>query len=122
MGQDARPQNAAARGPICARAAAALKLWSDPKIWLLSGSNITFGFSAAYLGGYINANWQHEALKSDDFIGFLGAIICLIATISSKVYGVVAEKNGHQNANSRRWLSLLPWNCIVEFRPAPLSR
>lgn len=94
MGQDAKPKGAAARGPICARAAAAVALWSDPKIWLLAGSNVTFGFSASYLGGYINANWQRDALKSDDFIGFLGAIICLIATVSSKVYGVVAEKMG----------------------------
>jgi MFS family permease len=94
LGQDAKPKNAAARGPICARAIAAVQLWSDPKIWLLAGSNITFGFSASYLGGYINAKWQHEALKSDDFIGFLGAIICLIATISSKIYGVAAEKMG----------------------------
>jgi MFS family permease len=94
MGQDAKPKNCAARGPICAKAIAAVKLWSDPKLWLLAGSNVTFGFSASYLGGYINAKWQHQALKSDDFIGFLGAIIALIATISSKVYGVAAEKMG----------------------------
>jgi len=71
-----------------------LQLWQDPKIWLLSGSNVTFGFSAAYLAGYINATWEKEALNSPDFIGFLGAIICLIATLSSWVYGIAAEKMG----------------------------
>merc|ERR1712070_510659 len=94
LAQDAKPKNSGPRGPICASAIAAVQLWSDPKIWLLAGSNVTFGFAASYLGGYINAKWQHEALKSNDFIGFLGAIICLIATISSKVYGVAAEKMG----------------------------
>jgi len=93
LAEDAKPKTAAARGPLCGRAAAALTLWSDPKIWLLSGSNVTFGFSAAYLAGYINANWESKALNPD-FIGFLGAVICLIATISSKVYAVAAERMG----------------------------
>lgn len=93
VGNDARPKNLPARGPICERAAAALALWSEPKLWLIAGSNITFGFSAAYLNGFINAKWLHEAL-SKDFIGFLGAVICLIATLSSKVFGLVAEKSG----------------------------
>merc|ERR1712203_382062 len=70
MGQDAKPKSAAARGAICDKASAAVKLWSDPKVWLLSGSNFTFGFAAAYLNGYINATWEHKALKSDTFIGF----------------------------------------------------
>merc|ERR1712087_97043 len=44
--------------------------------------------------GYINGTWQKQALGSGDLIGFLGAVICLIATISSKVYGCISEKMG----------------------------
>jgi hypothetical protein len=44
LGQDAKPKNAAARAPICARAVSAVQLWSDPKIWLLAGYNVSLGF------------------------------------------------------------------------------
>jgi hypothetical protein len=91
---DARPKNMPTRAPFFARAAAAVGLWSDPKIWLLMGSNVSFGFAAAYLNGYINANWMRKALNSDVFIALLGAVICFIATVSSKVYGWVAEYTG----------------------------
>jgi len=93
FGKDAKPKVSAAAQPICAKAGAALKLWTDPKIWLLCGNNFTFGFCAAYLNGYVNSNYTQHALGSD-FIGFLGAIVCLIATFSSKLYGVMAEKMG----------------------------
>jgi len=93
LGKDAKLRAAAARAPLCAKAGAALKLWSDPKIWLLSGSNFTFGFCAAYLNGYINSNYTQHAMGTE-FLGFLGAIVALVATISSKVYGFVAEKMG----------------------------
>jgi len=96
--KDVRPNAEASRGPACARAAAAFNLWSDPKIWLLSGSNITFGFSVAYVNGYINGNssgWLNAALPNGQvFIGFLGAVIAAVATISSWMYGMAAEKMG----------------------------
>merc|ERR1712087_939906 len=44
--------------------------------------------------GYINGTWQKQALGSGDLIGFLGAVICLIATWGSKVYGSISEKMG----------------------------
>jgi len=88
--QGARP----AAGGTCAKAAAAVTLWRDPKIWLISGNNIAFGFAAAYLNGYINGHWQKEAIGGGEFIGFLGAIICLIATVSSKFYGWVSDRLG----------------------------
>jgi len=92
--KDIRPRNAGAQPGKCAKAAGAIALWPDAKIWLISGNNIAFGFAAAYLNGYINGNWQAEALGNGDLIGFLGAIICLIATISSKAYGVIADRLG----------------------------
>jgi len=113
MGQDARQKNATASAPFCARAASAFRLWPDPTVWLLSGLNFTFGFAAAYLGGYVNANWEAEAL-SPDFIGFLGAIICLIAAVSSKVYGVVATIMGTK-------LPIVAFGCFCFFTMAILS-
>merc|ERR1712176_1414905 len=89
-----RSRNVTAQIGKCAKAAGAIALWSDTKIWLISGNNIAFGFAAAYLNGYINGSWQAEALGNGDLIGFLGAIICLIATISSRAYGVMSEKLG----------------------------
>jgi len=79
---------------FCDKALAAVALWSDPKIWLISGSNIAFGFSASYVAGYINASWLHNAINSathnpdlaTKLIGFLGAAICLIAAVSSKLF------------------------------------
>lgn len=73
---------------------AAVSLWNDPKIWLIAGNNIAFGMASAYLNGYINGTWQKEALGSGALIGFLGAIICAIATVSSKIYGVVSDRLG----------------------------
>jgi len=95
FGKDARPKVSATAQPLCAKASAALNLWSDPKIWLVSGNNITFGFCAAYLNGYVNANYTSKnPTLGKDFLGFLGAIVALIATLSSKMYGILAEKMG----------------------------
>eukprot|EP00401_Gymnodinium_catenatum_P029169 CAMPEP_0117485624 /NCGR_PEP_ID=MMETSP0784-20121206/15060_1 /TAXON_ID=39447 /ORGANISM="" /LENGTH=443 /DNA_ID=CAMNT_0005280215 /DNA_START=9 /DNA_END=1340 /DNA_ORIENTATION=- len=91
---DARPRNPAPQGRICAKAMAAVKLWSDPKIWLISGNNIAFGFSAGYVNGYVNGTWLKEAVNNTNFIGSLGALVCLVATASSKLYGSLSEKLG----------------------------
>merc|ERR1711998_313004 len=94
FGNDAPPTQTPARASFCAKALGALRMWKDPKIWLISGSNIAFGFSAAYLTGYINANWLQTAITqatgdkqlAQNLIGFLGAMIALVATISSKIF------------------------------------
>jgi len=93
LAKDARPKVSATSQPVCTKALAALNLWSDPKIWLVSGMNFTFGFCAAYLNGYVNSTYTTKALSAD-FLGFMGAIVALIATFSSKAYGVAAEKMG----------------------------
>jgi len=81
---------------LCGKALGAIELWSDPKIWLLSFTNLTFGFSVAWLNGYVNANYQSDALSSvlDDpstFLGVLGALIALVAGISSKLFALVSS-------------------------------
>jgi len=102
VGNDAPPMQTPARASFCGKALGALSMWTDPKIWLISGSNIAFGFSAAYLAGYINANWLQTAITkatgdaelAQNLIGFLGALICLIATISSKIFQCLNARFG----------------------------
>jgi len=93
---DARPITSQQRPSLCAKASSAVVLWGDHKLWLIAGLNLSFGFSASYVNGYINSTWLDEALGADgsDFIGFLGAIVCLIATISSVLYGMMSKALG----------------------------
>lgn len=91
---DAKPRVPPPRAGIFTRTFAALKLWKDPKLWLVSCNNFAFGFAAAYLNGYINAKWQKEALHSANFIGSLSAMICLVATVSSKLYAGISDRTG----------------------------
>jgi len=91
---DARPRIPPPSAGMCTKACAAVTLWSDPKIWLISGNNIAFGFCAGYLNGYINGTWLKQAINNTSFIGMLGALVCLVATASSKVYGLVSARMG----------------------------
>lgn len=71
---------------------AAVTLWQDPKLWLISGTNISFGLSVGWLNGYVNSNFQYEVFGTSDLIGFTGAFIGLVATVSSKLYGCVPAR------------------------------
>lgn len=82
------------RPSMLAKAAAAVDLWADPKIWLLMFTNLTFGFSVAWLNGYVNGNYLAKAVSSTSFIGFLGALIALIAAISSRIFGWISRTWG----------------------------
>jgi MFS family permease len=72
---------------------ATTRLWSDPKIWLLSPTNITFGFSAAYLNGYFNAHYEAPELGAKQ-LGILCAITVACAAVLSKVYGRLGQAFG----------------------------
>lgn len=81
------------KGSLCAKALVVVNLWRDPKIWVLQATNITFGFAAAWLGGYVGREILSKALSSN-FIGFAGAILSGLAAILSKVFGYLAAKVG----------------------------
>lgn len=72
---------------------AAVRLWTDPRIWLLSPTNITFGFSAAYLNGYFNARFEVPELGVE-WLGTLCAVTGLCCAVLSKVYGILGSKFG----------------------------
>lgn len=80
-------------GSVCDKLLTAVRLWRDPKLWLLQTTNITFGFGAAWLAGYVGPNILSVALKSS-FIGFAGAILSGLAAVLSWVLAPLAGRLG----------------------------
>mmetsp|Transcript_129792 Transcript_129792/g.277016 ORF Transcript_129792/g.277016 Transcript_129792/m.277016 type:complete len:436 (-) Transcript_129792:102-1409(-) len=72
---------------------AAASLWTDPALFLLSGSNLTFGFSAAFMNGYVNGNYTSPQLGSFA-VAMLAAFTALIAAIGSRLFGPLAANFG----------------------------
>lgn len=80
-------------GNVCQKVLAAVSLWKDPKIWVLQATNITFGFAAAWNGGYVGRNIFSKALNSG-FIGFAGALLSGLAAILAKVFAPLSQNYG----------------------------
>merc|ERR1712224_52570 len=81
------------RASVFDKLLSAIRLWRDPKLWLLQFTNLTFGFAAAWLGGYVGPQILSNALNSS-FIGFAGAILSGLAAVLSKVFAQIASKTG----------------------------
>jgi hypothetical protein len=64
---------------------AAIRLWSDPRIWLLAPTNITFGMSAAFMNGFFNAHCTAATL-GQPAIGLLTALTVLVSMSLSQCY------------------------------------
>jgi len=79
----------AARGSIFDKLLVTVRLWRDPKLWLLQTTNITFGFAVGWMGAYVAPNVITPTLDSS-FIGFAGAILSGLAAILSRVFGPIA--------------------------------
>lgn len=88
-----QPSTSAERGSVCDKVLKAVSLWSDPKLWLLQTTNITFGFAAAWLGGYVGPKILSQALNSS-FLGFAGAMLSGLAAILSKAFAPLAATIG----------------------------
>jgi MFS family permease len=76
-----------------AKVLSVIRLWKDPKMWLLQCTTITFSFAAAWLGGYVGRNILSQALDAS-FIGFAGALVSGLGAVLSAVFGKVAAKVG----------------------------
>lgn len=63
----------------------AAALWSDPALWCLSLTNLTFGFAAAFLNGYVNAAFTKPQLGAD-FVGFFATATALTAAVMSQAW------------------------------------
>merc|ERR1712100_965004 len=88
-----QPSSAIERGSVFDKVTKAVSLWSDPTLWLLQTTNITFGFAAAWLGGYVGPKILTKDLSAA-FIGFAGALLSGLAAILAKVFAPVAARIG----------------------------
>eukprot|EP00927_Polykrikos_kofoidii_P042666 TRINITY_DN36712_c0_g1_i1.p1 TRINITY_DN36712_c0_g1~~TRINITY_DN36712_c0_g1_i1.p1 ORF type:complete len:445 (+),score=45.00 TRINITY_DN36712_c0_g1_i1:157-1491(+) len=93
------------------KVASTISMWSDPRIWLLSTTNITFGFSSAFCNGYINKTYAANEL-GENAIGFLSAVT--VATAAVTVLFLVPLGNVYGRgmflsfgAASMGWISVL---------------
>mmetsp|Transcript_57757 Transcript_57757/g.162926 ORF Transcript_57757/g.162926 Transcript_57757/m.162926 type:complete len:442 (-) Transcript_57757:76-1401(-) len=86
----ASPRDASARYPAIFDA---MSLWTDPIIWLLAPTNLTFGFCAAFMNGYVNGNYAKAELGKET-VAFLAALTAVIAAAFSKALGPVSQRVG----------------------------
>jgi len=83
----------AGRAPAWAsKLLAAAGEWKDPCIFLLAGSNLTFGFCAAYMNGYVNGTYGKALGTFAPTL--LAAITVLTATLASRAFGPLAARVG----------------------------
>jgi MFS family permease len=70
-------------------------LWLSPEIWCLSFTNLTFGFCAGYMNGFVNGSF---AKPSPTFgagsLGTLLATTSLVATLASPMFGFLSQRAG----------------------------
>jgi MFS family permease len=82
-------------GPLFGKALAAIELMPDVRVWLLSFTNLTFGFSAAFMNGYVNAHYVNDSPAfSAAALGFLSAITAVTAGLSAPVFARLSARVG----------------------------
>jgi len=80
--------------PACAgKLLAAVALWCAPQLWCLSLTNLTFGFAAAFLNGYVNASYTKPQLGKD-WVGYFATATALTAAVLSRLFGAAAVHLG----------------------------
>mmetsp|Transcript_102796 Transcript_102796/g.329684 ORF Transcript_102796/g.329684 Transcript_102796/m.329684 type:complete len:250 (+) Transcript_102796:524-1273(+) len=105
-----------------AKARAALSLWQDPVLILVSGLNLSFGFSAAFMGGFVNGTFAKPQL-GESAVPMLAAFSATFAAIFARCFGTLEvsigkgeHKYGPQQLDSLqssgvdKLSSLGPWN------------
>lgn len=70
-------------------------LWRKPAVFLLAGPNLTFGFSAAFMNGYINAQYTKPQLGSFAVL-FLSAFTALVAAAFAKLFAFLGGRVGKE--------------------------
>lgn len=72
---------------------ATCSLWGDPVIHLLAGVNVTFGFTAAYMNGYVNQEYTAPQLGTGA-VTMLAAMTPASAAVFSYAFGIAAGRFG----------------------------
>mmetsp|Transcript_77265 Transcript_77265/g.203410 ORF Transcript_77265/g.203410 Transcript_77265/m.203410 type:complete len:464 (-) Transcript_77265:59-1450(-) len=78
---------------VCGKLLKATALWSDPSLWLLSLTNLTFGFAAAFMNGYVNAAYTKPQLGAE-WVGFYATATALTGAVASHFFGMAARHFG----------------------------
>lgn len=81
------------KGDVWSTMFTTIRLWPDPRVWLLSTTNIAFGFSGAFMNGYFNSTVATTALGAQ-YIGFLTSFTVLSAALCTKIYTALAVTSG----------------------------
>eukprot|EP00929_Paragymnodinium_shiwhaense_P020390 TRINITY_DN13610_c0_g2_i2.p1 TRINITY_DN13610_c0_g2~~TRINITY_DN13610_c0_g2_i2.p1 ORF type:complete len:295 (-),score=75.80 TRINITY_DN13610_c0_g2_i2:197-1081(-) len=92
MAADIRNPTTAQVNP-CAKVFAAGSLWSDVVLWMLSPTNLAFGFCAAFMNGYVNSHFTKAELSAN-YVASLGALTALFAAIMSPIFGRLGGISG----------------------------
>lgn len=87
------PRGAASAAGAAPKAKAAFALWSDPVVFLLAGLNLTFGFSAAFVNGYINGTFTAKEV-GEYAVPLFAASTALVAAIFARIFGCVSMRLG----------------------------
>lgn len=85
----------AVRPSVSGKLLAALALWSDPALWCLSPTNLTFGFAAAFLNGYVNVTYTKVQLGTE-FVGYFSTATAFLAAVFSQAFGFAAVRLGRK--------------------------
>jgi len=87
-----RPESTSSR---CEKLMGAVSLWSDPRLWLLSLTNLTFGFTAAFMNGYVNQkDVANNPALSATVIGFLTALTAAVAGAAAPLFAGITQRFG----------------------------
>merc|ERR1712129_4417 len=92
-----KPQNdnSATKVSVTQKVTAAFRLWSSPEIWCLSFTNLTFGFCAGYMNGFVNGAFT---FPSPTFgaasLGTLLATTSFVASATAALCGTLSQRTG----------------------------
>eukprot|EP00929_Paragymnodinium_shiwhaense_P116854 TRINITY_DN8681_c0_g2_i1.p1 TRINITY_DN8681_c0_g2~~TRINITY_DN8681_c0_g2_i1.p1 ORF type:complete len:476 (+),score=91.99 TRINITY_DN8681_c0_g2_i1:61-1488(+) len=93
MAADIRNPTTVKVQPPCAKVFAAASLWGDVVLWMLSPSNLAFGFCAAFMNGYVNSHFTKVELSAN-YVASLGALTALFAAVMSPIFGRLGGISG----------------------------
>merc|ERR1719419_1374004 len=88
-----RSQDSTTHVNIFEKIGAVSSLWSDPIIWLLSPTNLTFGFCAAFMNGYVNKYYVKDELGVGA-VTSCAAVTVATAAVLSRIYGPLGARVG----------------------------
>eukprot|EP00416_Gambierdiscus_australes_P020384 CAMPEP_0171063600 /NCGR_PEP_ID=MMETSP0766_2-20121228/5769_1 /TAXON_ID=439317 /ORGANISM="Gambierdiscus australes, Strain CAWD 149" /LENGTH=440 /DNA_ID=CAMNT_0011519535 /DNA_START=49 /DNA_END=1367 /DNA_ORIENTATION=+ len=72
---------------------AVTSLWSDPTIWLLAPTNLAFGFSAAFMNGFVNSRFTSAEL-GPSAVGVLAATTAATAALLARPFATLSRLRG----------------------------